>query len=150
MEKVSISDFVVNGIFVRTSNNAEMNEDTAKIGKLWQDFFTILTKQGEMPPVAYGVYSNYESDWQGGYDVLAGIEGELVTDKSVSLSIPNGSYLCFTKKGEMPGAALELWQEIWEYFSQSDTPMRAYQYDFEKYLGLDTVEIYIGIVEREL
>ncbi len=145
MEKVTIEAFTVNGITTRTTNAAEMNPATAKIGNLWQTYMGGLAQKGQQPTVVYGVYSNFESDENGEYDIsvaqkdAAGLEGEH------SLTIPAGTYLKFEKQGECPAACLELWQEIWAYFATPEAPKRTFICDYEDYYGLDAVAIYIAI-----
>ncbi|WP_277620696.1 hypothetical protein [Campylobacter blaseri] len=40
---------------------------------------------------------------------------------------------------------IELWYEIWKFFDKSDVK-RAYNTDFEKYIGKDKIEIYISLL----
>ncbi|GGM88972.1 hypothetical protein GCM10009124_15650 [Shewanella xiamenensis] len=47
----------------------------------------------------------------------------------------------------MPHCVVDLWGQIWRYFSAPNCPhQRDYQTDFEVYRSADKVEIYIGIV----
>ncbi len=145
MEKVTVESFTVHGITTRTTNAAEMNPATAKIGNLWQDYMGKLAQKNIQPTVVFGVYSNFESDQYGEYDITvaqkeaANIEGEQI------LTIPTGTYLKFEKQGECPAACLELWQEIWAYFDTPEAPKRTFTYDYEDYYGLHAVAIYIAI-----
>lgn len=148
METVRIEAFTVNGIKARTKNSNEADPATGKLAGLWQEFFTILGKQGALPACAYGVYNAYESDEHGEYDVIAGIKGEFPGDGVVAAAIPAGTYLKFEKEGPIPGACIELWQEIWACFQQPDCPVRTYNADFEAYEGENHVAIYIGIKEE--
>ena len=124
-----------------------MNPEVAKIGALWQDFFdNIMPTLGETPLALYGVYSNYESDTHGEFDVLVGAEEVAQTNERASVSLNEGKYLSFTAKGELPQAVIETWGEVWAYFADEKCKdVRVYKTDFEKYISRDEAEIYIGI-----
>ena len=94
------------GISVRTTNNAEISHDTAKLGRLWQKFYQ--NHAGELPEGEdiYGVYHNYESDdLAGAFDVVASwkvaseqdaqSDSDSVANASnvVTVDIPAGKYL---------------------------------------------------------
>lgn len=147
MEIVNLEDIDLTGFSIRTSNSKEMNPNTAKIGKLWQAFYEKAPGQGAMPAISYGVYSNYESDHNGEYDVTAAMNGDLLLDDCSQVTIPSGKYLKFKKEGSLPEAALHLWQEIWEYFSATPDFKRSFQFDFEEYTSMTDVAIYIGVKE---
>ena len=59
------------GITASTSNAAEMNPDTAKIGITMQKFFTEKVQDQifnrKRPGKVFAVYTNYESDASGEY-----------------------------------------------------------------------------------
>lgn len=73
MNHVAIKTRTISGLKIRTKNADEMNPKTAKIGALWQTFFTDAMPTLEPTPL-YGVYTNYESDARGEFDVLVGVE----------------------------------------------------------------------------
>lgn len=148
MNRMQMDSFTVSGFTVRTTNKNEMDPAKAKIGALWQDFFRQFAPTGSQPTVGYGVYSSYASDENGEFAVTAGIRGEFPAEQAQNVTIPAGTYLRFAKRGPLPGAALELWQEIWTYFQEKDAPWRTFQYDFEEYLAMDEVAIYIGVKEK--
>lgn len=150
MKKVQLDEFIVSGISVRTTNEKEMEPAIGKIGQLWQNFFLAGSKIEQPPNEAYGVYSTYESDWRGEYDVTVGMVGDFPTEDACEITVPVGTYLCFEKKGAMPESVLLLWQEIWEYFGKEGSEKRAYITDFEKYTGLDYVQIFIGVQEGKI
>ena len=147
MQKVKLENRTIIGLKVRTKNEDEMNPNTQKIGSLWQNFFTnIMPSLGETPPPLYGVYSNYESDANGEFDVLVGAESVELLDAREKVILEEGTYLCFKAKGELPQAVIETWGEIWAYFSDENSKeKRAYRTDFELYLSKDEAEIYIGV-----
>jgi predicted transcriptional regulator YdeE len=145
MEKVKVESFNVTGLKIRTSNSAEMDPNTAKIAKLWGDFCAIDIAQGNMESgEVYGVYSSYASDMNGEFDVLAGLKHDK-DERYENVTIESGEYLVFRAKGEMPKAVIDTWMEVWNYFNKDDAEQRAYKTDFEKYVAMDEVEVYIGI-----
>ncbi len=150
------------GISVRTTNNAEISQETAKLGRLWQKFYQ--NHAGDLPKGEdiYGVYHNYESDdLVGAFDVVAGwkINSEQEpsdndnTAKSanvVTVSIPAEKYLVFSEEGRMPYTVMNAWEKAWTYFNdRSCEHVRTYNVDFEHYIGgnleYGQVDLYIGI-----
>ena len=147
MKKVNLENKTIAGLKTRTKNVDEMNPNTAKIGALWQHFFeNIMPTLGETPQPLYGVYSNYESDAHGKFDVLVGAEEVVKSEGRESVALEEGTYLCFKAKGEMPQAVIDTWSEVWNYFADEKCQeKRAYKTDFEKYICDNETEIYIGI-----
>ncbi len=146
MEKVKLEARKVNGKTIRTTNEAEMRPEAAKIGSLWQDFYNSFT---ETPPPAdsYGVYHSYESDFNGPFSLTVGTTDPYEEDGAETVTVPAGIYLKFSVRGECPAAVIEVWQKIWTYFNSPDAPKRSYVTDFEHYISMDEAEIYIGIEE---
>lgn len=149
MRKVTLEQFSVCGPSVTTDNAAEMDPATGKIGGLWKTFFASYKEEDSIPQVAYGTYSEYESDWSGTYRVTAAVKETFPGMEGGEVVVPGGEYLRFEKKGPLPQAALELWQEVWGYFQHEDAPDRAYLVDFEEYSGVESVAIFIGLKEGE-
>ena len=147
MKKVNLTKNIITGLKTRTKNSDEMNPEVAKIGSLWQNFFAELVPTLENPTVPmYGVYTNYESDAMGEFDLLVGVENLKASDKLNTVTLEEGNYLCFESKGEMPQAIIDTWGDIWAYFSDENcTEKRAYGTDFELYLSQSEAEIYIGV-----
>lgn len=147
MKIVNVTNKTVTGLKTRTKNSDEMNPEVAKIGSLWQSFFSdILPTLKETNIPMYGVYFNYDSDAMGEFDVLVGVENLKASDALSSVILTEGKYLCFESKGEMPQAIIETWGEIWAYFSDENCKeKRAYGTDFELYLSQEEGAIYIGV-----
>lgn len=148
MKKVSIKNLLISGIKIRTNNQNEQNPNTAKIAKLWEDFysqnvFSKIVNKKENANI-YGVYSSYESDVNGDFDVIAGVEVSKCSGHFETINIQEAKFLVFEKSGSMPQAVIECWQEIWKYF-QTSQEIRAYKIDFEKYINQECVQIYISI-----
>ena len=137
--------FTVQGFKVRTTNATEQTPQ-AKIGALWQRYFSL---PGASVSGVYGVYSGYESDWTGAFDVTAGAEaasGNVPKADHVTVQIEGGKYLVFPAKGTMPQAVFDAWGRVWQYFSAPRTDwQRCYATDFEQYLGADEVAVCIGV-----
>ena len=143
------------GLEIRTTNARESDPATAKIGAAWQTFFANNPLAQIPQPVLssrlYGLYTRFESDYQGEFSVVIGAEvapQAYVPDGLSAVHAPASKYLVFTGHGEMPQTVLATWQQIWAYFSASDCPhQRSYQTDFEQYDSTrpNTIEIYIGI-----
>ena len=150
------------GISVRTTNNAEISQETAKLGRLWQKFYQ--NHAGNLPEGEdiYGVYHNYESDdLVGAFDVVAGwktnseqepSEDDNTTNAAnvVTVNIPAGKYLVFSEEGRMPYTVMNAWEKAWEYFNDpSCEHTRTFDVDFEHYidgnLEYGQVDVYIGI-----
>ena len=145
------------GISVRTTNNAEISHETAKLGRLWQKFYQ--NHAGQLPESEdiYGIYHNYESDdLVGAFDVVAGWqmanEEEAVApaDNVIAVEIPAGKYLVFSEKGNMPNTVMNAWEKAWEYFNAADCEhTRTFNVDFERYidgnLEYGQVDLYISI-----
>ncbi|MGB4116894.1 MAG: GyrI-like domain-containing protein [Polaromonas sp.] len=134
------------GISIRTTNAAEFNPVTGKIAGLWGRFFSeglfdsLPNKLPDSP--IYGVYSGYESDYMGAFDVTAGVA---VTKPDKPLALQAGEYLVFSATGPMPQTVLQTWGVVWQYFQSNPNVQRSYATDFEAYSGTDKVEIHIGV-----
>lgn len=139
METVRIKPFAVSGPSVRTNNALEVS-GSGKIAGLWADYY------GSHPPsseTVYGVYSDYQSDASGEYTVTAGIKASATGDSIVT--VKPGTYLEFPANGQMPGAIIDAWQSVWEFFSKNQSYERAFDTDFEQYNGPTSATIYIGV-----
>lgn len=137
------------GVKVRTRNADERQPSSAKIGPMWQQFFAegfyekIPGKQPESP--VYGVYSGYESDAHGLFDVTAGVSTPSPAQGFDSVVIEPGRYLVFEAHGPMPDAIINAWERVWVYFEQPGVEARAFVTDFEVYQADNQALIYIGI-----
>ena len=145
METVTLEEFTVAGLKIRTTNAAEMNPETAGIGSLWQSLARALENSEKVPDRVYGVYHNYESDDRGAYDLLAGTRPPFSGDPSTSVIVPGGTYLRITRSGPPMETAMAAWQEAWDFFRQPGAPLRSFACDVEAYSGTDTLDLYIGI-----
>lgn len=138
--------FRVAGLTVRTTNREENAPETARISALWGRFFgeqTYASTPDRTSDVRiFSVYSDYESDAHGAFDVTAGVA---VSRGESSVAVETGDYLVFTGQGEMPQMVIATWQRIWQYFEAHPEIARRYHSDFEAYEGPDKVAIHIGV-----
>ncbi|MCX7078771.1 MAG: GyrI-like domain-containing protein [Pseudomonas sp.] len=149
IKQLEVSPFTVSGLRVRTFNSAEQQAGTARIGPMWGRFFAeglfdkIAHKQPES--LVYGVYSNYESDASGPFDVTAGVAVAAPAAEFKTIEVQGGQYLVFEAKGPMPGCVIEAWGQIWAWFNENPQTKRKFATDFEAYTGPDSVAVHIGI-----
>ncbi|MET3457143.1 MULTISPECIES: GyrI-like domain-containing protein [Pseudomonas] len=145
----TVKPFTVAGLQVRTRNTDEQRLDTARIAPMWQQFFTeelfdkIPARQSES--FVYGVYSNYESDATGHFDVTAGVQVYEASAGYPAVDIEGGEYLVFSAKGKMPDCVIQAWGLIWAYFADNPQTLRRFTTDFEVYSAPESVAIYIGV-----
>ncbi|WP_298210816.1 GyrI-like domain-containing protein [Acidovorax sp.] len=145
--RTQVSAFTTAGPQVRTRNSDEMNPATARIGGLWGSYFS------QRPPSPdariYGIYSGYESDAHGAFDMTAAepvdAASGLPTPDSVRVQVQGGDYLVFSGQGAMPQAVIDTWGQVWRYFAEHPQVQRCYGTDFEAYEGADKVAIHIGV-----
>jgi predicted transcriptional regulator YdeE len=149
---VTHEGMTVLGIDATTTNAAEGDPAKARIPKLWARFYAedVLSKlPRKRPPVLpVGVYTDYESDHNGQYRILAGAaveEGAAVPEGVGRAAVPGGKYLMFRGEGQMPAVVVQTWMSVWHYFAESRDHVRAYTADFELYRGPEAVEIYIAV-----
>jgi predicted transcriptional regulator YdeE len=144
----------VAGLALRTDNATESRAGGSggKIPGLWQrfrteDWFGRLEALGAFgPPI--GVYSAYESDVSGSFQILAGREVPATAGVAAPLyvvSVPAGTYLVFESAGQLPQSVVKGWQEVWAYFERPRDVARAYSCDFEIYPSAEAVEIWIAV-----
>ncbi|WP_421853810.1 GyrI-like domain-containing protein [Marinomonas sp.] len=148
MKQITLEEKRVAGLSVRTNNASEMNQETAKIGVLHQTFAQQATVSYEKGACLYGAYYQYESDYTGDFSVLVGAEPDMVESNTEleHVVLPAGDYLVFSGEGEMPQVVIDVWQEIWRYFSSDDcVHRRAYTVDFECYTSENSVDVYIAV-----
>ena len=141
------SPIYIKGFSVITNNHAEFSPK-GKIPALWQRFDSSIPVDYRGGERVYGVYFNYESDHTGDFSVLAGFDGDTVPEhlKIESITIPAGKYLVFSRQGEMPQIAIDVWSDIWRYFTHAVTEYeRAFTVDFEHYVNANHIDVYMAI-----
>lgn len=149
---IHVPAFAVAGLCVRTRNRDEANPSTARIGALWDQFFSRSWARELPGPGAdgrlYGVYSAYESDEHGAFDVMAGVAAAAANPDvhTAQVEVRGGDYLVFHAEGSMPQMVMDGWAAVWRYFADQPAVRRRFGTDFECYEGPDRVAIHIGIV----
>ncbi len=144
--------FRVAGLAVRTKNSDEFDPTKAQIPNLWNAVFAtkVLEKIPNQPvsKAVYAVYSHYESDASGEYDLTVGALIDEPSSEFRYVDICPGDYLVFQARGELPAALIQTWGKIWAYFVQRPELVRSFQTDFEHYVGAQAVDVYIGITSN--
>jgi predicted transcriptional regulator YdeE len=158
-ELAHIAAFTVRGIRVRTIHRDEADPKRAKLPGLWGRFFAEgiagkIPRRSPGSPI-YGVYSSYESDATGHYDLTAGVSVDAAKGTAapgphepaglVAVGVPAGEYLVFAAKGPMPRIVIDTWGAIHAYFAAEKRFTRKYTTDFELYRGPDEVAIHIAV-----
>lgn len=132
------------GITTRTSN-----QRIDEIGMLWQRFYSSNVSAqvvSRFDKRIYSVYSDYESDASGEYNLLIGcaVSPDLldaqVPNGMAKKTVPAGKYAVFEAIGELPAGIVAAWHEVWS----SDLD-RSYDADFERYEEDGTATVHIGI-----
>src|SRR5579875_670345 len=100
-QSINVPAFTVIGLSIRTTNAQEMSGSNGKIGPLWSQFMhggadaiPGVIRQGTI----YAVYTDYESDETGAYDLILGksVSPEQPPPATMRLiHIPSSSYLVF-------------------------------------------------------
>lgn len=140
--------FDVIGITTRTSNEDEFSGNS-KIGPLWGAFMGGAGKSipGALEETIFSLYTHYESDHQGAYDVILGRSVQVGTQAPAGMiakHIPAATYLVFPAESRAPEAIVAAWQGVYCYFDEPGAPKRAFTIDFERY-GDKGVELFIAI-----
>ncbi|WP_459503302.1 GyrI-like domain-containing protein [Bacillus sp. C1] len=125
---ITVNEKNIYGKKVRTNN-----ENTEAIIKLWEEFLQL-----RLTGAVYGVYTNYESDFTGDYDLYIGTEEQLTEESSVI--IPAGNYYIVEVDHNDPKGVFNAWIEIWN----SDIK-RAYKTDFEYYAKDGSIKIFLSV-----
>lgn len=150
---ITIEQFHIVGISVRTSNHGEAVKD---IEGLWGRFWgkDIRNKvPNKTSEDIYAVYTNYESDYNGAYTMIIGMPVsslDNIPEGFEGITIAKAHYKKFVSKGKMPEAVVKTWMKIW----QADKELnRAYKADFTvhgpKYFDGDNAEVETFISIKE-
>ncbi len=134
------------GLKVRTCNSNEMSGQGAKIARLWQAFYANVAPKLSPESQVYGVYTHYESDVTGDFDVYACTNTPVQSANTESIDLATGKYLRFSGQGAMPQTVVDVWGQVWQYFSNEHCPyIRAYKTDYEFYKNSEEVEVFISV-----
>ena len=137
------------GITARTRNEDEKSRATAKIPGLWQTFHEEIYEKVLKGTPVYGVYTGYESDYTGYFDVSAAVEKSNDSGHRANIQVitlQKGQYLKFTPKTTGENQVRELWEQVWTFFSDEQQGLaRTYTTDYEVYYPNKEIELYIAI-----
>lgn len=131
--------FTVIGPFVRTTNAVEMSGNEGKIGPLWNQ---VMHGGAEAIPgviehgTIYAVYTHYESDETGAYDLILGksVQPEQHAPLNMKvIHIPAARYLIFSASDSSPDAIKSAWMNVYRYFAHHPGQRRAFTLDFEQH-----------------
>lgn len=149
-EIVNLPEKRVVGVTARTKNSDP--DMPVIIGGLWNHFYQdgIYSKiTHKTSDKSLGIYSDYENDFLGEYDITVGYEvsnDSSVLPDTILKIIPSGRYAKFVVKGHMQKAVADFWSKLWEMNLD-----RSYQCDFEEYQNSDMenaeIHIYISLKE---
>lgn len=136
---VKLDEKQIAGLQIRTTNQEE-SAGAGKIGDLWQRYYQggypERTPNRKEPGAVLGVYSEYESDENGAYTLLVGVEIESdskVPDDMALVTLPEATYAVFTTRmGPAAEVVTEAWGQIWEWSRQPGNK-RTFSGDFERY-----------------
>lgn len=149
-EVVYLEEKIATGLRIHTSNKDVTMMKS--ISDLWHKFFaegvyeSILHKKNDR---SIGLYTNYEGDVHGAYDMMVCCE---VTDSTnlpldVKLQIiPAGKYAKFVVHGDVQQGVTAFWTKLW-----SMDLARKYSCDFEEYqsgyeMSQAEIHIYISLL----
>ncbi len=120
------------------TNNWNDPEIIEKVTDLWAEALQLLPNHtGSI----FGVYHNYESNYQGDYDLSIAISTEKPRDNAITLG---DHYREFSVLLNQPSSIFEAWQKIWKMEEQGELN-RQYDADYEEYRADGTVAIFISL-----
>ena len=147
---VEVPAFTVIGLSVRTTNAVEMYGNAGRIGPLWSQFMRVgseaipgVIEQGTI----YAVYTHYESDETGAYDLILGRSVQPEQQVPVNMKaihIPAARYLVFPVTDSSPDAIKAAWMSVYKYFADHSHQRRAFTFDFEQHSSTGTA-IFIAV-----
>ncbi|OJG99731.1 hypothetical protein RV18_GL000070 [Enterococcus termitis] len=125
-----LTEKTIKGKRIRT-NNQRIEEIIA----LWSEV-PAMNIAGDL----YAVYSNYETNFKGDYDLLIGSEQADLQDE---VKILAGEYVAIPVAEGTPEGVGKAWQKIWQ--DEALEKRRTYRTDIEHYQKDGTVTIFLSI-----
>lgn len=133
MELITIEEFFIIGLSIRTTNENE--QSATDIPALWNKFMsenTIENIPNKIDSSIYAVYTEYEKDYTKPYTTILGCKVsnlENIPTGMIGKTIAKETYKQFTAKGKLAdGIVIQKWIEIW-----NTDLKRKYTADFEIY-----------------
>ncbi|MFC0234255.1 effector binding domain-containing protein [Vagococcus entomophilus] len=121
----------------RTNNFALDMPD--KIGQAWQE---AKQKVGEVQTIQYGIYHEYDGNYQKDYTLTIASEKEV--EGAQLMLLADDFYQVFPVDTRQKMGIFQTWQQIWN-LEEEGKLKRAYTQDYEKYYLDGRVEIYIAL-----
>ncbi|MEU7882759.1 GyrI-like domain-containing protein [Microbispora bryophytorum] len=128
---------LVVGYAVRTTNAAEADPARARLPVLWGRAGApgaFAHVPGRVDENLYAVLTDYESDHNGAYTQIVGVAvrtAARLPEGMVAVRVPGVPALLFEARGPMPGALVEVWQQVWSHTESGGAPVRAFTTDLE-------------------
>ncbi|MGY3778518.1 effector binding domain-containing protein [Isobaculum melis] len=125
--------YVINRVRTNNFNDAKIGE---KIRGLWQEIAMMPELANE---TKYGIYSDYESNYEGDYTC------SIATEKEVSTAVifdTDGQH--YQKFPVTDNDVTGTWAMIWQLESKGQLN-RTYTFDFERYTVDGQIEIWIAV-----
>lgn len=143
---VKLEEKTIVGAVVRTKNSNKNRSQV--IGSLWRGFYQkgiCSSISNKVTSKLLEIYTDYESDETGEYNVILGYEvngSDLNSADTVVRTILSGVYAKFIIHGNPQIVVAKFWSEIWEMDLK-----RNFQCDFEEYQNndMENAEIHIYI-----
>lgn len=113
------------GIATRTSNDAELDPQRARLGRLWQ--------RAQPSDAMVAVLTDYEHGRGGEYTQLVGREVQSpleLAESQVAVRVAAGSFAQVPCRGVGPEAIIAGWREVWAAEDREEF-VRAYRSDIE-------------------
>ena len=129
---------ILQPIFSLRTNNFNDPDIIEKITDLWAK---ALKQLEDHTGSVYGVYHNYDNNYQGDYDLSIAIPTEQPKDHAITLG---EQYREFIVTMNQPSSIFEMWQHIWQLEEKGELNRR-YDVDYEEYRPDGTVSIFISI-----
>lgn len=121
---------IIKGKKIRT-NNATLEG----VMELWQEIMTF-----QLTGDLYAIYSNYESNHLGAYDLLIGSESNALPD---AIELAECEYMEFPVEGNGIECVAKAWHKIWS--NPEIEGKRAYVTDYELYDTDGNVTIFLSM-----
>ena len=159
---IQLDSIQIVGIKTRTTYQKELHPLTSEIircvQRYWSEAVHQLIPHRRNPGILFCVYTEYETDYNGGYTYFIGEEVtqiDILPNELDSLIIPAQTYAKFTTNpGPIPAIIINAWQDIWKRSAAHLGGDRNYQADFEVYddrarsPGNAVVDIFVGIQSK--
>ncbi len=149
LDEVRVEAVTVVGHAVRTSHDSIANHAPASWAKATTDPRLVgPAGPAVLGPPFFGVYCDYESDFQGAYTLFVGVEAAdedaSNDDELTRLQLPAGLYAKIVVDDPNPLKIVAAWRYVWMELASRDR--RTYLFDYEVHTQ-ETATLFIGLRE---